>query len=237
VVWTIIEWVIGHLLWEAVLSLAAALGVTTALKRGLGLLPSLASTLWFGGSMFVAFLAIVYAISWKSSLGIPDLRAEINWIVYAGEVPPNPKQNPVLAVAVTITNAGTPSIANGWSFDALIDGHKYVGALNAVPDEFAIAAKDNSKTIFLGASLMDRAANRPIPFGGQTVGVLLITFPKLEGDFFKGKIPTFTVHFKDARAQEYSASFTIDPENQSTPLVYRSYIKHRPRTLLSGFWV
>jgi hypothetical protein len=201
---------VGEIGWVAVMSLASAIGLTALVHQGFKLLPTRSQMLWFGGMSFVISGLVFYAITARP-IPVPELHPEINFVAYGGENPNEKEKIAYAVLAITITNTGLPSIANGWVVEATLDGQKYTADLQAIPDRMILGV-GSDRIAYVGSSLADRATNSPIATGGQVVGLLFAAFPKLDRDFFKGKTPRFEVKFKDVKQHEYTAA--IRPTGQ-----------------------
>jgi hypothetical protein len=208
VVQQIVGAAVGEAGWLVAMSAASAIGLTTLLHQALGLLPTKRDMLWFGGMSFIISGLVFYAVTARPT-SVPELHPDINFVAYGGEKPDERDKVPYAALG--ITNTGLPSIANGWIVEATSDGQKHTGDLQAVPDRMVLGLGADRIT-YVNSSLADRAANNPIATGGQVVGLLIVSFPKLDKDFFKGKTPLFEVKFKDVKQREYTA--TVRPTGE-----------------------
>jgi hypothetical protein len=203
--WVTWSWVgqqiAGAIVGEIFLSIVATIGLAAAIRNGFGRLSTFREALGFSVPIFVVSLVFVHALLATA----PELHPEINFVAYGGENPNEKEKVSYVALAVSIANTGLPSIANGWTVEATLDGQKYMGDLQAVPDRMTLGL-GSDRIVYVNSSLMDRAANNPIATGGQVVGLLIVMFPKLDKDFFKGKTPRFEVKFRDVKQHEYSVS-------------------------------
>jgi hypothetical protein len=155
--WTSINWLLQNLLWEVMLALATAIGLTAAVQKGLGKLPSAKSTFWFGGSVFVVALMFFTAMIWRP-IPVPELHPRVNWVAYGGHVSTDIERHPLVTVAMTVSNTGLlPSIADDWTIEAMIDGRKYEGEMQAIPTQFILGISGEPyELVYLNSSLMDR---------------------------------------------------------------------------------
>jgi hypothetical protein len=205
----------GQLLSEFVMAIAAALGITTAVKRGLGKLHDNKDTYWFFGSAFVVSLVLILSLQSLPSLK-PDLHAQVLQTTEVGTFPNLNITTPVVQFAVQVENTGTmQTIAKNWKLTTTVDGHSYQGIGMQVPDILPIMDSKGFLLTYYRSSLVEQALH-PIISGGQVTGLLLFNFPNFHKDFFKNRSPTFEISFEDVNSREYSTSVTLQEGQQTT---------------------
>jgi hypothetical protein len=203
-----------QVLWQVALSIAAALGLTAAAQRGLGLLSDRKQTVWFASSIFVVAFLFFFAV-WRTAT--PNLQGSILFISADGQMADKSNVPGPLSLAATITNiGGMQSIVRDWRLTATADGHVYEGQPFAVSEIVNIGDRGGTTATYFHANLVEHGLI-PIAVGGQATGLLMFYFPKLPNDFFHTRNPTLILYFKDVLGRQYSVVQPMTAElNQIT---------------------
>lgn len=122
---------------------------------------------------------------------------------------------PSVIAIITITNVGTPSIAQVFSMHLKTESEELEGQLewipeilqlyegDAVPDPESGAAMPRPSRIIRGSEAIYQVAMNPIPTGGKVLGYLMALFPVTSTAHFADPRSTLAVRFSDSLNSKY----------------------------------
>jgi len=148
----------------------------------------------------------------------PDARAVAEKPSLAGRIEnvsmypvPNRSEDLAVSVVVSITNAGAPSTAQGWSLEVSSSGHPTPTVVEAVHVNGIVEMPGTKgQTVDLGKEdLALKTARVPIGNGGAVKGILTFVLSKTSEKSLSNNNASVTVRFKDSRGTLYQTPKTV----------------------------
>jgi len=139
----------------------------------------------------------------------PILSANIDSLC-TGPMPNDPSSSFAILV-VSVRNAGSPTILEGWSVNLKTSkGDVFKGQLQYIQDKF-IATNRRGETIVYHKedALYNKNVNTPIPFGGMVRGVLFVLFKGVEFSILQHPVTIIEVNYIDVHGVTHKASIPI----------------------------
>lgn len=139
----------------------------------------------------------------------PKLQGEFRFVITSQQ-----QQETFALIAVTISNRGMPSIADGWQLTVkLRDGRSVKGVIQTIPQSIKVNRSDGVLTYYGADALYDKVSTNPIESGGQKSGLLLFNLPDVIASDASQSGTEFSLRFIDVAKNEYRCSQILSGED------------------------
>jgi hypothetical protein len=211
------DWAVSNIEWSLLVkgigALVASFALTSTGRTAFGLLQSTRQLLWCSIGLFVAIFVLLIATD-KSARSMPQIEGKIRAVFMpAGSPPPGQNYSHIFLLGMVKNSGSMQSAILNWSTSVDFDGDARTGRVEPIPSStLAPLAMMNLPS----HDSLTEETRTPIPAGGVTEGLLLVTFPNISQDMFIEREPTITVAFEDVMGRKTTLHFKGSPANRVT---------------------